>query len=360
MQVEFKPNFDDVVKRYQALWAGRMRDQIIVRFQVRDQEAKRDAFMANIPNIEAMFDDYIEYWQPCRRLLDDTLPIVTPNFGTGAVCGCFGAEVSFGDGTSWAEHISDLIDNPERIGYDPNNQYTNLFRDGTKYYCKKIGQIAAAAPPLIESSGDVLYQLLGSRIYTDMLDNAEQIDILLERIAEGIIAFRKDIWQLAPAHEGGIFNNWMNWWVPAGTGLLGDDVFCSCSLDIYKRFGLPVHSSLAQNYRSAFYHLHNLGLHLIPEIVKIPNLICLELSEDPNVALKGLPLLKQVRRQVGPELVVMITVRPGEFLEAMENNALPGNTIYNVCEENYQDIECWDVDRVNHMMEKVWQYRSSQ
>ena len=54
MKVEYKANFEEVVGRYQALWAGEMRDRIIVRMQVRDGEVQRDAFMANVPHIEQM------------------------------------------------------------------------------------------------------------------------------------------------------------------------------------------------------------------------------------------------------------------------------------------------------------------
>ena len=198
----------------------------------------------------------------------------------------------------------------------------------------------------------------GSEIYLDLVDKPEDADRLLEKITDGIKQFRDELWGMVPLYEGGTFNSWMNWWVPGRTVLVGDDMFCSCSVDIYRKFGFPIHQRMADSNSGAWFHLHNLGLHLVPEIAKLKNLICLELSEDPNVSMRGLEMLKLVREQVPPELVVIVAVRPKEFLEAFDSGLLPGNTIYNVCEANYGDVECWDVDYANRLMNRVRKYRS--
>ena len=104
-------------------------------------------------------------------------------------------------------------------------------------------------------------------------------------------------------------------------------------------------------------HLHTIGLHLLPEIVKLPKLACIELSEDPNIELKGMKLLEFVREKVPPEMIVIVAIRPDDFLDALINRKLPGNTIYNVCEEGYQDIECWNVDYANELMKRVRDYK---
>ena len=358
MQIEYKANFEEVLERYKTLWAGGMRDQIIVRIGVREGTVQRDAFMANVPDIPRMFEDYLDYWRTMSRLQDDTLPVISPSFGTGIEGGFFGSKVKYESGTSWCEHVSDLIDHPEKIKYAPDSDSVDLVRRCAKYYCEHNNGRALIGPPNIDCPSDILYMLRGSEIFFDLVDRAEDTDRLLAKIADGIKRFRDEFWEAVPLHDGGTFNSWMNWWVPGRTVLVGDDLFCSCSVDVYRRFGFPIHQQLADTNGGAWFHLHNLGLHLVPEIAKLKNLICLELSEDPNVAVKGLDLLKLVREQIPPELVVIVAVRPKEFLEAFESGLLPGNTIYNVCEENYGDIECWDVDYANRLMDRVTKYRT--
>ncbi len=359
MKVRYKANFQHTVQRYQQLWEGRMMDGIIARIQVRDSQVQRDAFMANVPDIEKMFDDYLAYWKTSSRVEDDTLPVIAPHFGTGIEGGYFGADVSYNDATSWCSHMEDLLEHPEKIRYDPDNDSVSLIRKCARYYKEKNQERCIVGPPNIDCPGDILYMLRGSQIYLDFLENPEFIKQLLQSIGESILQFRDEMWDMLPLYEGGTFNGWMNWWVPGRTGLLGDDVWLTCSLDIYREFGFPVHQEMANSFGKAWFHLHNLGLHLIPAIAEMKNLICLELSEDPNVEIKGLELLRKVKIQIPDELVVKVSVRPKEFVEALDAGTLRGNTIYDVCEENYQDIDYWDIDFANRLMERVREYRFS-
>jgi len=357
MKVEYKANFKDVVKRYQQLWQGNMQDGILARIQVREGQVQRDAFMANVPDIEKMFDDYLDFWRTAAKLEDDTLPVIVPSFGTGVEGGYFGADVVYRDATSWCSHIEDLMQHPEKVVYNPDSESVNLIRKCTQYYLDNNQDRCIVGPPNIDCPVDILYMLRGSEIYMDFIDNPEVIKQLLKSIGKGVMQFRDEMWEMMPLYEGGTFNGWMNWWVPQRTGLVGADLFCSCSLDTYREFGFPVHQQMAKSCGQAWFHLHNLGLHLVPAIAEMENLLCLELSEDPNVELKGLELLNKVKSQVPKELVIKVAVRPKEFVEALEAGSLPGNTIYDVCEENYQDIDYWDIDYANSLMDKVRKYR---
>ena len=357
MKVEYKANFQRVLERYKSLWKGNMADRILARIQVRDGQVQRDAFMANVPDINKMFDDYLDYWQTAAKLEDDTLPVIAPHFGTGIEGGYFGANVKYGGATSWCKHIEGLMEHPEKAVYNPESDSVNLIRRCTKYYIDHNQNRGVIGPPNIDCPVDILYMLRGSQIYMDFIDHPEVIKQLLNSIADGVMQFRDEMWEMLPFYGGGTFNGWMNWWVPQRTGMVGADLFCTCSLDTYREFGFPVHQKMAQRCGQAWFHLHNLGLQLVPAIAEMENLICLELSEDPNVEIKGLELLNKVKSQVPQDLVIKVAVRPKEFVGALHDGKLPGNTIYDVCEENYQDIDYWDIDYANSLMDKVREYR---
>jgi len=336
-----------------------MQDQIIARIQVREKELGRYWVMQNAPDFEKMFDDYIVYWQSQVKLIDDALPVISPEFGAGIIGACYGAEVVFDRATSWNKTIEGLMDNPEIVKYYPESEAGALIKKGQEYFIENnqgrclVGVIATSCPT------DILYLLRGNEIYTDFVDNPGLVKRLLAQIAEGIFEYCNDIWQMVALYEGGIFNRWLNWWLPGRVGMIGDDIYSSCSIDHYMEFGYPVHQMIAERFGKVWYHLHSVGLHLLPAISKIDNVICLELSEDPNVELQGLALLKKVREVMPAEIVIRISVRPQEFEAALDSGKLTGNVIYDVCEQEYRDVKCWDIGYANSLMEKVRKYRTT-
>jgi hypothetical protein len=359
VKIAYKKNFEEVVKRYQSLWAGQMRDQIMVRIQVREDCGLRDAFMANVPDIPKMFEDYVEYWRTCANLEDDILPVIAPSFGTGIEGGFFGAKVTYGSGTSWCEHIPDLLNHPEKIQYDGECESVELNRKCLQYYQNHCDGKVLTAPPIFDCADDVLYMLHGCQLYTDLIDAPDKVLALLGKISEGLERFRDEMLEMVPLYEGGFFNNWMNWWIPKNSRLIGADFWNMCSAESYRKFGFPMHQQLSEKSDVIWFHLHSVGLHLLPEIINLKNLACIEISEDPNVAIKGFELVKKVRSIVPKELIVIGAIRPNELLEGLEQHTLPGNTIYNVCEEDYQDIQNWSIDFANLLMEDIKKYKEA-
>ena len=116
-------------------------------------------------------------------------------------------------------------------------------------------------------------------------------------------------------------------------------------------------STFIDHFGSGWFHLHTLGLHLLPHVAQLKNLAAIEISDDPNVPERGFLILDRIKKTVG-DVPVQVAARPGEFIEGLERGTLPGNVIYLVCEDNYADVPDMTVDDANRLMEKVRAYRA--
>ena len=118
------------------------------------------------------------------------------------------------------------------------------------------------------------------------------------------------------AYDGGVYYSWMNWWITGRAPSLTGDVFCMCSREVFREFGTPYFRKIIEHFGSGWFHVHNLGLHLMPEIVRIPGLVAIEVSDDPNVAERGFKAIDWIKAVVG-DIPVQITCRPEEFVKGL-------------------------------------------
>jgi len=353
----YKANFDEVVERYRRLWTGQMQDRIMCKLLVREGTLPRDAFMRNVPRYEQMFEDYLEYCRTKQHVLDDSLPVIAPSFGEGIYGGYLGGTVAFGSGTSWTQPYITDYDQVESLRYDPHNSYMELAKKCMRYYLDNARDRVAVAAPVGSSAGDTAYLGVGERLFVDFYDCPEDVERLMAQLTQFIIDCKEGFWDMGGQHQDGVFYGWMDWWITGRSVMVGADVFCMCSREIFRRFGLPYYQRIIDHFGSGWCHLHNLGLHLLPDLAQLEGLICFEISDDPNVSRRGFLVLDEVRSVLG-DIPVQVACRPKEFVDGLERGTLSGNTIYIVCEENYGDIKNMTVDAANRLMDRVRRYRA--
>ena len=358
MNSPYKPNFDQVIERYRRLWQGQMKDGILCKISVRDGEQPRDSFMCHVPDYRKMYADYLELWETTKRLKDDTLPVIAPCFGDGIFGGFLGGKVSYASETCWSDPFLDDYDNLQSLRYDPENESVRLMKDTFRYYLDRAGDKLAVAAPLIGNPGDTAYVIRGGELLTDFYDRPQDVHALLEVLTKFSIECREDFWRMGGAYEGGVYYMWMNWWITGRAPSLTADVFCLCSREIFREFGTPYFQEQIDHFGSGWFHLHNLGLHLLPEAVKMRKLTGIEISEDPNVKGRSFEAIDWIKSVVG-DIPVQINCRPEEFVKGLTDRTLPGNIIYVVCNDNYADIKDMTVDEANRLMEKVRSYRAA-
>ncbi len=353
----YKPNLEETIQRHCAFWNRQMPDRILCRINVRegDTGAGEETFMDHIPDIEKMYLDFEHWVKAKRKLEDDSFPIVCPNFGVGIVGGYFGAEVTFESGTSWAAPILKDYRDLSKIRYEPDNYWIKKANECLRYYLEKGKEKLAIG--MIDTCGpiDAAFILRGSGIMTDFYDHPKKLHRLLDLITEFTIKFVEAQLEIVGQFKGGIFSSWVGWWVPGRPVSITEDEFALCNPSFYSEFGLPYAQRLIDHFRGGWVHLHTLGLHTLPEMVKLKNLMGIQISDDPNSP-KAFEKLSWLKDLVG-DIPINITCTLEEFLDGLEQRTLPGNVIYDVSAEGYKPLPI-TVDEANILMERIKEYRS--
>jgi hypothetical protein len=127
---------------------------------------------------------------------------------------------------------------------------------------------------------------------TDVYDYPDELNRLLALSVEAIKWSFENQRKIVGQLEGGYING-MSTWIPGNSaGHISEDASVLCSPEIYRKFGRPYTAGLCAAYDNMLMHLHGAGKHAFADIVSIPGINCVELSNDPNCP-GGMELLKQ-------------------------------------------------------------------
>jgi len=138
--VSLAADFPKTAERFEAWWHGELIDRAVVSPGVK-QEWQQPPAHSTHPSVEARwFDVDYQLDRAITRLeqtawLGDALPVVNPNIGPELTTALLGAELSFSETTSWAEHFIESPDQWEQIsqctpGFD--NRYWRFIETMTR------------------------------------------------------------------------------------------------------------------------------------------------------------------------------------------------------------------------------------
>jgi len=347
----YKPNLEETLERYNAFWDGEMQNRILCRINVRENKIERDPFMKNVPDIEKMYTDFENYVKAKQRVEDDSFPVICPNFGTGIIGGYLGEEVKFGYGTSQCKPILKDYGQLSRIKFDLNNHWINEANRCLRYYCERGKDKLAVG--MIDTGGAIDFALVwrgSSQLPTDFYDHPQELHLLLDFATDFIINLVEGQLAIVGKFKGGIFTSWLGWWAPGKPISISGDEFVLCSPSLYNEFGLPYDQRLIDHFGGGWYYLHSAGLHILPEVVKLKNLIGIQISMDPNSP-SPFTKLTQIKKIIR-DIPLDIDCTYKEFLNGLENHTLAGNVLYSVWGESYSTVPL-TVEKANELLRKI-------
>ncbi len=134
MQLEYKPDLEKVLERFEAWWACEIIDRPLVRMNIKGRREPEIPAKQHASLREWWFD--VEYHVECfeARVKDtvylaEKLPVFSPNLGPDQVATLFGCELEFADArTSWSTPI--VKSSREILSLQPNfdNEYWTAIR----------------------------------------------------------------------------------------------------------------------------------------------------------------------------------------------------------------------------------------
>jgi len=87
-------------------------------------------------------------------------------------------------------------------------------------------------------------------------------------------------------------------WLPGRAVWVSIDAYGLCSPEVFCEFGAPYLQPVIDHFGAGWIHLHSADARLLPQIVKLKNILGIGLIDDPN-APRGFDLLPQVRQITG-------------------------------------------------------------
>ena len=241
-----KHNWAEVRNRYRAFWRGEPLDRPPVIFDTIGawrhpmyNGAGYD-YTKYGEDVAAFCRDFRAVWEARAAVPDDTVPCIAPQMD-GAIEAAYLAEQSCGE---------------FGVNIEASMSLTTT-----------ISQLRGGTPLMF-----------------DVMDRPDAVRALAEEVLEvleALLAMQAEMARLNPLPDG-TADRWLNYWHP-GTGFwFSEDDAVMLSVAMYRDLFLDLDMRLCAGVETAVAHWHTVGLHLIPELLEIPNLRMIQLSPDPN------------------------------------------------------------------------------
>jgi hypothetical protein len=266
-----------------------------------------------------------------RDLLDDWVPLAQAHLGMGLFGAIFGSDIVWmpDDETSWSD--PPLVDWPHdleaRLKFDPDNPMIALVRRVLRYYRDHAhGRFGIGVLETIDAL-NLLVALRGAtQAYQDLYLFPDRVQEVMTLGAEWNRRWLEMQWEEVGAFSDG----WCSIvdWLPTKTVWLSVDADTYCKPEVYAEQSRPHMQRLVDHFGAGWQHLHAPGMRLLPEIVRLRNLVGIQIGDDighprPFDRLSRIqPITRDIPLQIGCTWQ--------EFCAGLHSGALPGNVEYHV------------------------------
>ncbi|NLE45586.1 MAG: hypothetical protein GX620_12770 [Chloroflexi bacterium] len=325
----YKPNLERTLERRCAFYRREMNDQVLAVFSIAGMP--RTHHLRCVPDYRRMCQVQIEFLQARRRLDDDWVPLAQTHFGMGVFGGIFGSEVIWrpDDETSWSREPFSVWPErlAERLRFDAADPLVDLVRRSIRYHRKQAGgQFGIGVLETI----DALNLVTVLRGPTQGFQDLYLFPDLVREVMELGVQWNIDWLEMQLAEAGSFADGWCSLvdWFPWPTVWLSVDAYGSCHSDVYVKLGRDYMQRLIDHFGCGWQHLHSDGVRLLPEIVRLRNLVGLQIGEDVGYP-RPFDIVRDLQLVTG-EIPLQIGCTWHEFTSGIEQGTLAGGVEYHV------------------------------
>jgi hypothetical protein len=325
----YHPNLARTLERRRAFYERRTPDQVLACFTVQGHAPVQHLHF--VPEFVQMCRSQVDYFEVRREMDDDWLPLAQTHFGMGLFGGIFGSEVIWrpDDETSWSRPPFDEWphDLGKRLRFDPHHPLVDLVLRTIKYHREQSqGTFAVGVLETIDALNLVNVLRGGTQGFMDLYLHQEIVREVMELGVQWNIEWLEAQWETAGAFAGG----WASLvdWFPWRTVWLSVDAYGCCKLETYVQTGREYAQRLIDHFGHGWQHLHADGIRLLPEIVKLRNLVGIQIGEDVGYP-RPFEIVRALQEMVGT-IPLQIGCTWTEFRDSLEAGTLAGSVEYHV------------------------------
>ena len=338
MELKYKPDWEIVKKRLNALWDREILDRCCVA--VTAPMDKDKPYIENVPtDPDGLKAYYLDVEWILQRNIErmektyfggDAFPCIFPYFGTGGHAKYLSPEVIYRPDTIW---IPAVMEEYEGFDFSFDPETNKIFKKEREIICtlakEGMGKFFVS-PPDNCGSLDALSQLRGnSNLLMDFYDQPDELKNALEKLIniwkESSSIIFHDIYE---NNDQGCIHGWMNTWSDGSHMQLQCDESVMFSSDTYKEFEIPELEECSAFMQHAIYHMDGMEqlrhMEMITDVPNINMIQWIQVAGQPSISnfweqlrrmqkkQKGLVLqikknqLKDVLQELSPRGVILI------------------------------------------------------
>lgn len=335
LEIEGMPHFEMAMKRVYAWFENEIIDRPPIRFQAHNaflaSETESVAKMSAKEkeawwfDVELQVDNFLKSIED-RRFYGETFPVFFPNLGPDVYAAFYGAELEFGEVTSWSVPLVKDWEDVDLLEFDWNNIYFKKLGELTQHALERCdGKALVGYTDLHPGIDCVAAWRDPQQLCFDMLEATEQVDRLIElavtdfeMIYNHFDKMLKDAGQLSVS--------WMG--IPSyGRMHIPSCDFASLiSPRFFERFGLPVLQNEVKTMTHNVFHVDGWGvaknMDAILSVSEVHAIQWVQGMGDDYPIMQWVPFIKGLQSRGVPVVVDLSKEDLAAFVAEMDPKGL--------------------------------------
>jgi hypothetical protein len=335
IEIEAMPQFEMAMKRVDAWFENEIIDRPPIRFTAHNaflesasediahfsQEQKKHWWFDS----ELQVDLFLKSIEG-RRFHGETFPVFFPNLGPDVYAAFYGAELEFGQVTSYSIPCVKSWDDAEQLTLDVNNEYFKKIEDLTSHALERCkGKFLVGYTDLHPGLDCAAAWRDPLQLCYDLYDAPDQV----QRLADLAISDFEFIYNHFDAKlkgAGQLSISWMGIPSPGRMHIPSCDFSALISERFFEELGLPILQRETKTMTHNIFHVDGFGVakHL-DAILSVPELHALQWVQgvgDNYPIMQWLPLIKDMQARGLPVIVDLSLDDLNDFIAAMDPKGL--------------------------------------
>jgi hypothetical protein len=325
LELAAKPDFDKAMKRVEAWFRHETLDRPPIRF------AAHNAFVSDHSLAGRTWPDLKSRWFDAEFQVDfymeslraqvfpaETFPVFWPNLGPGVYAAFHGAELEYGEVTSWTQPMVNEWSDVAKIKFDPGNVYFRKIEELTRIALEKCpGKFMVGYTDLHGSLDCAADWRDPQRLCMDIVDEPEQVHKLVRLAVPNFQKVFDHFHDMLRAKKQ-LSVTWMG--IPSfgKMHIPSSDFAALVSADALEEFYIPHLEKEVKKMTHNIYHLDGKGtLRHLDRILQIPEIQAIQWVQgvgDDLPIMQWVPVIKKIQA-AGKGVVV--DLQPSELDEFM-------------------------------------------
>lgn len=349
IELQGMPHFDMAMKRVYAWFENEIIDRPPVRFMAHnaflDQATEDIAHLSRAEKKTWWFDaelqvDLFVKSVDGKKFNGETFPVYFPNLGPDVYAAFYGAELEFGEVTSYSIPIVQNWEYTNQLTLDLNSQYFKKIEELTQHALERCeGKFLVGYTDLHPGLDCVAAWRDPLQLCIDLYDNPDQV----KRLAEVAIADFEYIYNHFDAmlkEKGQLSVSWMGIPTFGRMHIPSCDFSALISREFFIEFGLPILQQETKIMTHNIFHVDGKGVakHL-EAILSVPEIHALQWVQGVGDDYPILQWLYFIEELQAKDIPVIIDLSPEDIDEFMEEMDPKGLFLWVATESEQEEID---------------------